>query len=63
MKTTLLLTNQGKKGIVAKNYSAFIETAPGKIPAKQHETAALFSKMILTTNHRSSLVSHYFKET
>jgi len=34
MKTTLLLTNKGKKGIVAKNYSSFIDTLPDKIPVE-----------------------------
>jgi len=43
-KTMLLLTNQGKKGIVAKNYRSFIETLPGEIPAERHKTAFFIPK-------------------
>jgi hypothetical protein len=49
-KTTLLLTKQGKKGIVAKNYKSLIKNLPGEIPGRNVQSRSIFSEMILTTD-------------
>jgi hypothetical protein len=57
------LTNEGKKGIVAKKYSSSIESLPGEIQSEKQQTAAIFRNDTHPGPADPILVFHYFKDT